>query len=116
MENNNVEKNHNEKTNQTLLDEDSSNVNKQFQEEIATEITDKEVIESRNDPDINNIYGWVGLGLSVISFFIIPLLFAGAGIILGFIARGREAQVLGNTAIITGVISILFRLFILPLI
>ncbi|MEI3606830.1 hypothetical protein SPD48_14090 [Pseudogracilibacillus sp. SE30717A] len=71
--------------------------------------------EDRHE-EVQNMYGWIAIALSAISFFIIPILFAGAGIIVGFIARNREAPILGNTAIVIGVLSILVRLFILPLI
>ncbi|MBO1003507.1 hypothetical protein ACFSKI_20325 [Pseudogracilibacillus auburnensis] len=107
-----------------VLDDDR-NLDRDFREETATEITDDDVIRKgrdrdrdrdRNDPDVQSVYGWIAVALSVISFFFIPLLFAGAGIILGFVARNREAAILGNTAIIIGVLSILIRLFILPLI
>lgn len=113
----NEQLNQNAREHPILDDYEESNGN--FTEETAAEITNDEVhIEDhdKSDTDINSIYGWVALGLSVISFFLIPLLFAAAGIILGFIARGRDATILGNTAIATGVLSILARLFILPLI
>ncbi|HLR71305.1 MAG TPA: hypothetical protein VK085_07715 [Pseudogracilibacillus sp.] len=96
-----------------------------YKEETATELTntnDQPLTTTQEDSqqddheEVNNIYGWIAIALSAISFFLIPILFAGAGIILGFIARNREAPILGNTAIVFGVISILFRLFILPLI
>jgi hypothetical protein len=93
-----------------LLDDD------RFDEETAAEIVDPD-IKDRDDNDVDlNVYGWVSIALSVISFFFIPILFAGAGIIVGFIARNREAPILGNIAIAVGVISLLFRLIIMPLI
>ncbi len=71
--------------------------------------------ENRHE-EVQNMYGWIAIALSAISFFLIPILFAAAGIIVGFIARKREAPILGNTAIVIGILSILIRLFILPLI
>lgn len=66
------------------------------------------------DIEVNNTVGWVAIALSVISFFWLPILFGAAGIITGFIARSRNANVLGNIAIAAGVIAILMSLFIRP--
>ena len=94
----------------------------QFKEETAAEITEHhqqiptETKDERPDVDVKNVFGWIAIALSIVSFFIVPLLFAGAGIILGIIARNREAPILGNTAIVVGILSILIRLFIVPLI
>lgn len=88
-----------------------------YKEETGAEITEPIRDEAdRDDADLHNVYGWVSVALSIISFFIVPILFAGAGIIVGFIARNKEAPILGNTAIAIGIISILVRLFIVPLI
>lgn len=96
---------------------DEAELDRLFAEETASEFVDEEVRpEVRNDTEIQSMYGWIAIALSVLSFFWIPLLFAGAGIILGFMARNRDAAILGNTAIVIGILSILIRLFILPLI
>lgn len=89
-----------------------------YQEETAAEIVDPDISEDKsdNDADVNNVYGWIAIALSVVSFFFIPILFAGAGVILGFVARNKDAPILGNTAIAIGIISVLVRLFIMPLI
>ncbi|MEI3611695.1 hypothetical protein [Pseudogracilibacillus sp. SO30301A] len=93
-----------------------------FKEETSAEFTEDTIRDDRdqardeNRDEVNNVYGWIAIALSAISFFFIPILFAGAGIILGFIARNREAQILGNTAIVIGILSIITRLFIMPLI
>jgi|SRR5690625_2053584 len=62
----------------------------------------------------NHAYGWIALALSVISLFFIPVLFAIAGIILGVIARNRQSQWLGYSAIVISVISLIVHLFIMP--
>lgn len=92
-----------------------------FNEEIASEVMepdmiDDEEVQEHNDQDVKNVYGWIAIALSVVSFFFVPILFAGAGVILGFIARNKDATILGNTAITIGVVSVLIRLFIMPLI
>lgn len=94
-----------------------------FAEEFASEVLNEDEVpqdayqieDGRDDPDLNNAYGWIGLALSVISFFIVPVLFAAIGIVLGFVARKRGAHILGNSAMVVGVLSILARLFLLPL-
>lgn len=90
-----------------------------FDEEFASEIVDDSLTEidldESDDNATNNIYGWIAIGLSVLSFIMMPYIFAGAAIILGFIARGKEMVMLGNIAIIVGIISILFRLIFINL-
>lgn len=58
--------------------------------------------------------GYLALALSIISLFVIPILFGAAGIVLGFIARGRGAGGLGAWAIGIGVVSIVIGIFIIP--
>lgn len=58
--------------------------------------------------------GYVGLALSILSLFVFPVLLGAAGIIVGFIARGRGAASLGGWAIGIGVVSILLGMFIRP--
>jgi hypothetical protein len=86
-------------------------------EEAASEIsgfdnsmTDVENRENR----VGSMPGWIGLALSILSFFMMPVILGGAAIIVGFIARGRGANWLGNSAIALGVISIIVRLFFMP--
>lgn len=103
---------------QHLHDTDDPLLDDRYNEETAAEIIEPEVEEHEEarDENIQNVFGWVAIALSAISFFFIPILFAGAGVILGFIARNRGANILGNTAIAIGVISVLVRLLIIPLI
>ncbi|WP_425458073.1 hypothetical protein [Bacillus rubiinfantis] len=58
--------------------------------------------------------GSVALALSLLSLFVMPILFGAAGIILGFVARRRGAERLGAWAIGIGAVSILIGIFILP--
>lgn len=87
--------------------------------EIATEITPDPAIDiSENKTalgiELNSATGWIAFALSIISFFIMPIILGVAAIIVGFIARVRDAEWLGSTAIVIGIISILLRLFIMP--
>lgn len=59
--------------------------------------------------------GFLGLALSILSLFFLPVLMGAAGIIVGFIARKAGAGGLGAWAIGIGVVSIVVGLFILPL-
>ena len=90
-------------------------------EEVAAELTEPAIENSKqmnpNREERTNAissYGWIALALSVLSFFIMPILLGAAGIVLGFVARTRNAVLLGNTAIIIGATSIIIRLFIIP--
>ncbi|MEH7272916.1 DUF4190 domain-containing protein [Neobacillus vireti] len=58
--------------------------------------------------------GWAALVLSILSLFVMPILFGAAGIVLGFVARRRGAEGLGAWAIGIGVLSIVVGIFILP--
>ncbi|WP_188453642.1 DUF4190 domain-containing protein [Virgibacillus oceani] len=88
-------------------------------EETAAEMTaddfDRPVTMEDDDTDSHaSTWGWVALALSIVSFFIWPIVLGGAGIIVGFVAKSRDADTLGNTAIIAGAVSIIITLFILP--
>jgi len=88
-------------------------------EEFATEITADDDRESGRQDEAeafqtNSVMGWIALILSIASYFMMPVILGGAGIILGFIARNRGANTLGNTAIVAGIVSIIITLFILP--
>lgn len=82
-------------------------------EEYAAEFTADDYKE-KDSPEVISMYGWIGLALSVISFFMWPVVLGLAGIVLGFVSRSKGANTLGNIAITVGVISILIRLIMLP--
>lgn len=58
--------------------------------------------------------GFLALALSIISLFVMPILFGAAGIVLGFIARARGAGTLGAWAIGVGIVSIIIGIFVIP--
>ncbi|OLS41673.1 hypothetical protein BTR25_03755 [Bacillus sp. MRMR6] len=58
--------------------------------------------------------GWAALALSILSLFVMPILFGAVGIVLGFVARRKGAQGLGAWAIGIGAVSIIVGIFILP--
>lgn len=94
-------------------------------EEIAGELTADDVAAPVNqteqqtemdskDADEHHGFGWFAVALSVLAFFLLPIILGAAGIIFGFMARQRNARTLGNIAIIVGIIAILGRIFVLP--
>ncbi|UOQ42503.1 hypothetical protein MUN89_10895 [Halobacillus salinarum] len=93
-----------------------------YEEEFAQEATavpisepmQNEEQETTMDNNVNAGMGWLGLTVAVLSFFFAPIIMGAAGIILGIVAKRRNADTLGNMAIIVSVISILFSLFFAP--
>lgn len=84
-----------------------------FLEETSAEFTHPIEEDERSD-EVHHVYGWIGLALSIISFFFIPFLFSVAGIIVGIIARNRRSLALGYSAIIVGALSFIINLFMIP--
>ncbi|ASN05216.1 DUF4190 domain-containing protein [Virgibacillus necropolis] len=90
-------------------------------EEMAQEMTADDFdnrterkADSESGSQVNSAVGWIALVLSIASFFFMPIILGGAGIIVGFIAKSRDADTLGNTAIIAGAASIIISLFVIP--
>lgn len=94
-------------------------------EEIAGELTADDISRpvdhaeqqtemDAKDADENHGFGWFALALSVIAFFLLPFVLGAAGIVLGFMARQRNARTLGNVAIVVGLIAVFGRLLLVP--
>lgn len=100
------------KTRETPVDHNT------FTEETAAEFAAPVTIDrTQTGEEGGTAAGGTGIGvaavvLSIISLFVLPVLFAGAGIVLGFVARGRGAEGLGSWAIGIGVVSLILALFI----
>lgn len=62
----------------------------------------------------NRSTGYIALALSIIGLFILPVILGAAGIIVGFVARRKDAKTLGNWAIGIGIVAVLMGLFITP--
>jgi hypothetical protein len=58
--------------------------------------------------------GWFAFALSIASLFFLPVLLGSAGIIVGFVARRRGANALGNWSIGIGAASIIVSLLFAP--
>lgn len=85
-----------------------------YREETGAEISG-DIDSNGVDTNANATLGWIAVVLSAISFFWLPILMGASGIIVGIFARTRNAEVLGNIAIIAGAVSIILSLFINPL-
>ncbi|WP_396133959.1 hypothetical protein [Bacillus sp. SLBN-46] len=92
-----------------------------YREETAAEIAAPVPVIRRDvrTGDRERAEGGTGIGtlaiaLSILSLFVMPILFGAAGIVLGFVARRRGAEGLGAWAIGIGAISIILGMFILP--
>ncbi|MEK0286433.1 DUF308 domain-containing protein [Caldifermentibacillus hisashii] len=89
-----------------------------YQEENAAEIAEPIREQERNheteSTENGKGLGYIALALAILSLFVSPVLFGGAAIILGFLARGRGAEGLGNWSIGIGAISAVIGLFIAP--
>ncbi|MFM1654415.1 hypothetical protein ACI7RC_20310 [Brevibacillus sp. B_LB10_24] len=58
--------------------------------------------------------GMVGIGLSILSLFLLPYLLAPAGIIVGYLAFRRNARTTGTWAMVIGALAILGAVLIYP--
>lgn len=93
-----------------------------YMEETAAELDlpfnsvdrDGEKEEQEIGTDNSRTMGYVGLALSVISLFVLPVLLGAAGIVVGFMARRRGALTLGSWAIGIGIVSVVLGMFVLP--
>lgn len=90
-----------------------------YREETAAEIAAPvPLVRRRNREDLRaeggSGIGYIGLALSLLSLFVMPIIFGGAGIVLGFIARARGATGIGAWAIGIGAVSMIIGIFILP--
>nr|WP_279325966.1 DUF308 domain-containing protein [Bacillus sp. FJAT-47783] len=98
------------------------NEDRDYMEETAAELdvpmnaVNREESKEERDLGVDNgrTTGFVSLALSIISLFVLPVLLGAAGIVVGFMARRRGAQSLGNWAIGIGAVSILLGIFVLP--
>ncbi|MFS0751425.1 hypothetical protein [Oceanobacillus sp. 1P07AA] len=84
------------------------------QEFTADDIRDSDIPEEEDDANPGIFYGWAGIALALISFFVWPIILGSASIIFGFVARSRDVDTLGNISIGLGAISMLMTLFVIP--
>ncbi|MFY0544644.1 DUF456 domain-containing protein [Brevibacillus sp. H7] len=88
--------------------------------ETAAEIAEPTRREPRspvteaNEDNASGGIGMVGLGLSILSLFLLPYLVAPIGMVMGYLAYRRNARTLGAWAMIVGAVAILGALVIYP--
>jgi hypothetical protein len=58
--------------------------------------------------------GALGIALSIVSLFFLPLLFSITGIILGAVAVKRDQKGIGYTAIVIGAFALIVSMFFAP--
>ena len=76
---------------------------------------DNENVENNEAEDQGTRWvGGVALTLSILSLFFLPVLLGAAGLIVGFVARRRGSEGMGNWAIGIGAVSLIISLFITP--
>ncbi|KAA0560514.1 DUF4190 domain-containing protein [Rossellomorea aquimaris] len=102
-------------------DNPETDVSKEYREETAAEIAapmsvsrDFEEDNAEDTTTSGRVLGYSALALSILSLFILPVIMGAAGIVLGFVARRRGAEMLGAWAIGIGAVSIIIGLFVLP--
>src|SRR5699024_12254522 len=90
-----------------------------YQTEAANEMTEADLDtvneDSEHDPDISSVYGWIDIALSVIAFFVAPILFEAAGIIVGFVSRVIGARGLGSNALGIGIVAPIVGFLLVPM-
>lgn len=75
---------------------------------------DEHELSENDELSAGKAMGAVGIGLSIVSLFFLPLILAVAGIIFGAVAVRREQRALGYTAIGIGAFSLIMSLFFAP--
>lgn len=120
LTNNNNQDNFNELNTRDM--DKKPRVDDSFEEEFSAPLTPARndfIIDEEPENEVyfqgTSIIGWASLILSVLALFMMPIILGGAGIIFGFVARSRDAEWLGNIAIVVGIIAILGALLIRPL-
>ena len=106
----------NQSNNKNHLEEDIYGKDHQ-DEEFATDWDTADVRETEDfRVETKQLSGWIAIVLSVLSFFFWPVVLGIAGIIVGIVARTRNAEWLGNVAIVAGAVSLLLALVVRPFI
>jgi hypothetical protein len=86
-------------------------------EEYATELAEPMGQLSKFDgiaEPINRTWGWSAMVVSILSLFIMPVIFGSAGVVLGIIAFFRGNRMLGGWSIAISLVSIFTTLVLAP--
>jgi hypothetical protein len=85
-------------------------------EEYATELTEPSAAAfNDNTRTISRAWGWSALVVSILSLFVMPVLFGTAGVILGIIAFFRGNRSLGGWSMAISLVSIFTSFILVPL-
>lgn len=84
--------------------------------EFSAEFLAEEEQDANKDTDefMMQALGWLAVVVAILAFFTMPVLFATAGIVLGFISRNRGHLWIGNTAIVLSILALIIQLLIFP--
>ncbi|MFB1050798.1 hypothetical protein [Paraliobacillus sp. JSM ZJ581] len=101
----------------TSISNNQTSYDEEFAQELVADysqhaITPDPEADERKVIDAQKGLGWFALVMAVASLFILPIFFSVGAVIVGFIAKGKGADTLGNTAIIIGVLSFIITIFI----
>jgi hypothetical protein len=84
-------------------------------EEYATELAEPPMVSAGGDTGtISRAWGWSALVVSILSLFILPILFGTAGVILGIIAFFRGNRSLGGWSMAISLVSIFTSFILVP--
>ncbi|MBB6454293.1 hypothetical protein HNQ94_002768 [Salirhabdus euzebyi] len=70
--------------------------------------------ETNMEEGVEAGWGWAAIVLSLLAFFMWPLVMGIAGIVVGVMAKRRGADTLGNIAIVGGIAAIVINLMLAP--
>jgi hypothetical protein len=86
----------------------------EYATELAEPLTEDVPFPGIAEP-ISRTWGWAALVVSILSLFILPVIFGSAGIVLGIIAFFRGNVTLGGWSMAIGFISIFTSLVLVPI-
>src|SRR5690625_1272377 len=77
-----------------------------FNEETSSELVDHDVTDrdqtDMDDTELQDVCECISIALSVVSFLLLPFIFAVAEIVVVFLSRIKGAPILGTSAIVFG--------------
>lgn len=94
--------------------------NEEFAAEFTADDINANLMEDSDENHIDSVdenfawFGWLAVGLAIVSFMWMPVFLGTGAIVLGIVARQRSATILGNIAIVGGALAIVTQLFMRP--
>ncbi|MDF2680248.1 MAG: hypothetical protein K0R47_1438 [Brevibacillus sp.] len=112
---NGIDRTHEEKYRASAVRDDDVETAAEIAEPIPVRRSVRETPDEDSREGGASGIGMTGLGLSILSLFLMPYLIAPIGMVLGYLAYRRNSRTLGAWAMIVGAIAILGALIIYPL-